>query len=145
MVISFFGHRDCPYSIYPRLVKTVESLVLQNDKITFLIGEEGVFDSLALKAVKEISEMYAYVEYYIVLAYYKEDKPNEPSLYPEEVAMSLPKFSISTRNKWIIEKSDLVITYVMRDWGGAYKSKNRAIKKGKCVVELYEGENKKPI
>lgn len=137
MYVAFFGHRECPDSIYTKLKEIILSLVNQNSKITFLIGDRGMFDSLVLKSVKEICRIYESIEYYIVLAYYKDNNISEPTIYPEEVAKSIPKFAISVRNRWIVEKSDIIITYVRRNWGGAYQSKIQAIKKGKKVIELF--------
>lgn len=42
-----------------------------------------------------------------------------------------PKFAISKRNRWMIEHSDIVVTYVKYHFGGAAQWKVLAEKKGK--------------
>lgn len=38
----------------------------------------------------------------------------------------------------MIEKSDIVVTYVTKSFGGAHTFKQQAIKKGKTVIEISE-------
>lgn len=48
------------------------------------------------------------------------------------------KTAIDYRNRWMVERSDCVITYVNRSWGGAAKYKKFAQNRGKTVYELNE-------
>ena len=58
------------------------------------------------------------------------------TILPEDVAAALPRFAISKRNSWMIEKSDTVIAYVKRNFGGAAKSRDIAVKKKKIIINL---------
>ncbi len=52
---------------------------------------------------------------------------------------TVPKrFAISWRNKWMIEQSDVVVTYVTHGFGGAWQFKALAQRQGKTVIELSE-------
>ena len=48
------------------------------------------------------------------------------------------RFAISYRNKWMIKRADIVVTYVTHGFGGAVKFKEIAEKQGKMVIELSE-------
>ncbi len=80
------------------------------------------------------------IEYDVVLAYY----PNKPdplfeafdTLLPEGIETVPRRFAIDYRNKWMLEQSDFVVTYVTHSFGGAAKFKELAEKKNKVVIEL---------
>lgn len=80
------------------------------------------------------------IQYFIVIPYMpkitssNEDYSN--SIFPTEVALSLPKYAIPKRNIWMIDKSDYVITFVKYNSNGAYKYKVLSEKKGKSVINL---------
>ncbi|MBQ8203233.1 MAG: hypothetical protein IJZ75_03020, partial [Clostridia bacterium] len=56
--------------------------------------------------------------------------------YPEGIEKAPLKFAIVKRNRWMIEKSDFVITYVNRVIGGAAQFKELSAKKGKTVINI---------
>ncbi len=47
-----------------------------------------------------------------------------------------PKFAITYRNRYMIDKADLVIAYINHEWGGAYKTYSYAKRKGKRIINL---------
>ena len=47
-----------------------------------------------------------------------------------------PKLAITKRNEWMAEQADLVICYIERESGGAYKAVQYAKKLGKDIVNL---------
>ena len=49
-----------------------------------------------------------------------------------------PKLAIPKRNEWMVEQADLVICYIEREIGGAYKAVQYADKLGKEVINLAE-------
>ena len=58
-------------------------------------------------------------------------------LYPELERVP-PRFAITHRNRYMVEKADLVIAYVSRARGGAYQAYRHALRKGKTVINLAE-------
>ena len=58
------------------------------------------------------------------------------TLYPESVANGIPKFAISRRNEWMLQKSDLVVTYITHSYGGAKKYQNKALQAEKKVINI---------
>ena len=52
----------------------------------------------------------------------KNDTPDE-NPYSEEIEAALRRFAINYRNKWILNKSDIIVTYVTRNFGGTWEFK----------------------
>jgi hypothetical protein len=59
------------------------------------------------------------------------------TLLPEGIETAPKRFAITYRNKWMIEQSDFVVTYVVHDAAsGAAQFKKLAERRGKTVMEL---------
>lgn len=142
MTVTFFGHSQTPQSVQPLLQKVIFDLVENNGAKNFYIGNHGNFDLMAKKSLQEIKLHYCDITYTVVLAYLPA-KPDEytdysDTVYPEDIENVPPRFAICRRNEWMIERSDVVITYVKHQYGGAAKYKQLAERKGKKVIELAE-------
>lgn len=139
MICTFFGHRDAPQGIEDTLRKILLELIKNKKVDMFYIGNQGNFDFMVKRVLKELG-----AKYYVVISYMPtKTDPLDPfdysqTIYPDGLENTPPKFAISKRNMWLIEKSDVVVTYVTKTYGGAFAFKQQAIKKGKTVVELSE-------
>jgi len=135
---TFFGHRDCPDSVKPELLAAIENLITEKNVRTFYVGNHGNFDRLTASLLRDLSARRTDVKYYVVLAYLPTKAYNESheSIFPEGIEDVPRRFAIDFRNRWMIEKSDYVITYVSRGFGGAAKAKNYAEKHGKHIIEI---------
>ena len=49
-----------------------------------------------------------------------------------------PKLAITKRNEWMAEQADLILCYIERESGGAYKAVQYAKKLGKELINLAE-------
>ncbi len=136
MTCTFFGHRDAPIVIKTQLKKVLTDLIENREMCNFYIGNHGSFDSMVLNVLTELKQTYTHINFAVVLAYLTDEKEGCDSVYPEGLECVPPRFAISARNKWMIEKSDCVITYVSRNFGGAAQFKELAEKKGKTVINL---------
>ena len=58
------------------------------------------------------------------------------TVFPEELENALPKFAISKRNDWMINNSQIVITYVRHNFSNSHKWLEKAKKKGLGVINL---------
>lgn len=58
------------------------------------------------------------------------------ALLPDGFEVVPPRFAIDHRNRWMINQSDFVVTYVRSPIGGAEKFKALAERKGKPMVEV---------
>ena len=135
---TFFGHRNTPFEIKPMLKSAIIDLIENHDVIMFYIGCEGNFDYMAYSLLKELKLIYSHIDYARVLAYMpkKTDEDYSDSIYPEDVAISHPRYAISKRNRYMLEKADFVIAYVKLSFGGAEQFYSSAMKKGKKVINL---------
>lgn len=138
MTVTFFGHSDAPDTLRDRLKGVLIELITNRGADLFYVGNNGNFNRLALSVIKELKDIYSNIEYRVVLAY----MPNANSAecvnteYPEGIEFVPKRFAICFRNKWMIEQSDVVVTYVVRGYGGAAKFAELAREKGKNVWNI---------
>ncbi len=137
MVCTFFGHRDTPENIKPKLRAVLIDLI-ENNVNMFYVGNNGAFDHIVRETLMELKNTYK-INYYVVLAYIP--KKNEyadysDTIYFDELNTKPYKCRIIERNKIMLEKSDIVVTHVTRIIGGAVEFKNMAEKKGKIVINI---------
>lgn len=141
MVCTFFGHADAKKEIIPALRKEIINLIENKNVDTFYVGNHGHFDFYAETVLKELSEIYPHIKYSVVLAYLPRGSEGEyydfsNTIYPEGIEKAPLKYAIIKRNKWMIDNSDFVITYVKRVVGGAAQFKELAEKKKKIIIEI---------
>ncbi len=88
------------------------------------------------RQLENLSKTYP-IKYYVVLACMpaKNDEPDEHSILPEGIETVPRRFAINYRNKWMQNKSDIVVTYVTRPFGGAWEFKQTAGKMNKIIIE----------
>ena len=141
MVCTFFGHKDTPKNIEPTLRSTLIDLIENKNVTVFYVGNNGNFDTIVRRQLEDLSHTYP-ITYNVVLAYLP-TKQNEYDDYtntilPDGVETVPKRFAISWRNKWMIQQSDVVVTYVTHSFGGAAQFKELAERQGKTVIELIE-------
>ena len=141
MVSCFFGHKDVPLGLTEYLLPVLTDLIAEGVD-SFLVGNQGSFDSAILHTLRLLKQKYSHINYNVVLAYMpgaKEDwsayDPME-TLYPEGLEAVHPRFAISWRNKWMVQESDVVVTYITHSWGGAAQFAEQAERKQKQVINI---------
>lgn len=141
MTVTFFGHKDTPKEIEPTLRTTLVDLIENHGATEFYVGNNGNFDTMVRRQLENLSQTYP-ITYNIVLAYIPTKKSEYDSftntLLPEGIETIPKRFAISYRNKWMVEQSDVVVTYVTHSFGGAAQFKAMAERQGKTVIELSE-------
>lgn len=135
MICTFFGHKDCPFSIKESVKTEIRNLIEHYKVNEFYIGNQGNFDSLCVSALKELQTEYPFIKYSVVLAYFPKENI-ENSIFPEGLETVPPRFQIDKRNRWMIKNSDYVITYITRNAGGAAKYSAIAEKSGKTIINI---------
>ena len=135
--VTFFGHRDTPKEIESALRLTLIDLIENKNATVFYVGNHGNFDAMVHRQLEDLSRTYP-IKYYVVLAYMpsKNDKPDEHSILPEGIETVPRRFAINFCNKWMLGKSDIVVTYVTRSFGGAWEFKQMAEKAQKYMIYL---------
>ena len=141
MVVTFFGHKDTQKSIETVLRANLIDLIENYGATEFYVGNNGKFDVMVYRQLEELSQIYP-ITYSIVLAYLPVEKNKyfdfTNTIYPEGIETVPKRFAISRRNKWMIQRADVVVTYVTNYFGGAYQFKSIAEKEGKRIIELSE-------
>ncbi len=137
VTVTFFGHRDTPKEIEPVLRLTLIDLIENKNATVFYVGNHGNFDAMVYRQLEDLSKTYP-IKYYVVLAYMpgKNDTPDEHSILPEGIESVPRRFAINYRNKWMLTKSDIVVTYVTRPFGGAWEFKQMAQMMSKNLIEI---------
>ena len=141
-VCTFFGHKDTPEMIAPVLQTVLIDLIEHEHVTLFYIGNHGTFDLLVKNQLNQLKKRYPTIQTVIVLAYLpinqssKKAENDLETIYPEGMEHVHPKYAIIKRNRWMLDQSDYVITYVTHSWGGAAQFASLAQKKGKVVINL---------
>ena len=142
MTCTFFGHRDCPDSVFESLKRTVIELIEDKGVCRFLVGNNGRFDSYVLHTLKALKCDYPHIDYCVVLAYLPQKLDFDyPTLYPEGIEQVPKRFAISYRNKFMISQSNFVVAYVAHPTGGAHKFFTEGKRLGKICINLYREES----
>lgn len=141
MTVTFFGHKDTPKEIEPTLRTTLVDLIENKGATEFCVGNNGSFDTMVRRQLEDLSQTYP-ITYSVVLAYLPDKKSEYDdftnTILPEGIEAIPKRFAISYRNKWMIQQSDIVVTYVTHNFGGAWQFKTMAERQGKIVIELSE-------
>lgn len=141
---TFFGHRNCPSSIRLRLRKTLVDLIENHTVDMFYVGRQGAFDAIVRSVLKELILEYPHIRYAVVLERIpgkrNESDPRDYSntILPEDIENVHPRFAISWRNKWMLDRSDYVVTYITHSWGGAAQFAQISATQNKNVINLAE-------
>jgi hypothetical protein len=155
MIITFCGHKDISdrQLILNKLIKTLEPYFKGNIPLTFYCGGYGGFDSVASQAVDVLRKTYSEIEaekIYVtpyIAASCKEKLDTLKNYYDEIIYPPLEnvplRFAISRRNEWMVDNSDIIIAYVMHNWGGAAKTLEYAKRHKKNIIQLHETALKK--
>lgn len=128
---TFFGHSDCP-DLRAELKYAVMQLV-EVGVDTFYVGNQGRFDAQVRRVLSKLGVRYA-----VVLAYLPKAANGElgDTMFPEGMELVHPRFAIDRRNRWMLERSEYVVTYVRHSWGGAAKFAALADRQGKQIIRL---------
>lgn len=134
---TFFGHKDCSETKYPNILQAIQNLITEKMVLTFYVGTQGNYDTLVYRALCCIRADFPQTRIYRVLAYIPKDNYLIPdSILPEGVELIHPRYAISWRNRWMIERTDYVIAYITHNYGGAARFVDEAKRKGKTVINL---------
>lgn len=141
MVCTFFGHRDTPSDIEETLRAVLVDLIENKSADTFFVGNQGAFDAMVRRQLKQLKKIYPHIRYEVVLAYLPIQQADNTfdfsdTLYPDGLERTPPRYAIAARNKWMVDKADCVVSYITCLVGGAAKFTSLATKRGKTVINL---------
>ena len=149
--VSFFGHRmiDDVLEIENRLEQLIRTLVREHEYVEFLVGRDGEFDQLVSSTIHRCKRMirddnsaHIWVLPYLT-AEYRDNEESFRDYYDEievcEVAAgSHYKNAHQTRNRAMVDRSDLVVFCIQHASGGAWQTMKYTKKQGKPCINLNE-------
>ena len=130
------------HRIEQRLDPIVRNLIREKAFVEFYIGRNGDFDTIAASIIKRARREpdFGNSALSLVLPYPVKDIEYYEQYYDN---ITLPidkkvhfKNAITARNKWMVDRCDLLIAYVEADHGGAYTAMQYAEKKGVPIKNL---------
>ena len=140
---TFFGHRDAPWEIKDKAKKAIIELITQHGVELFLVGDSDGFDRMVKNVLSELQPIYDF-KFFVVLSRIPTKNRSEQyfdysiSVLPDGIESVLPRFRIDFRNKYMLKSSDYVISYIEREYGGAFKYYEKAKRKKLTVINLAE-------
>ncbi len=143
-VCTFFGHRDCPDEIEIKLRELLTDLIINHNVDMFYVGNQGRFDTIVRRVLRELKQEYSAIHYAVVLAYMpgKQTEYDDYSdtMLPEGIESVHPRYAISWRNNWMLKQADFVVTYITHSYGGAARYARKAMQAGKTLLSLSDVE-----
>lgn len=139
-----FGHRQ----IFDNIDEQIYDYVVEAVRIgcdTFFTGDMGDFDKKFSSAVRRAKKKYPHIKLICVKPYLTRELQESKEYYyamyddiiiPTELADVHYKSIITKRNQWMIDNSDIVIGYTIRDYGGAYTAVKYAEKQNKKILYI---------
>lgn len=139
-VCTFFGHRECPDAIKPKLREVLADLIVNHGVDMFYVGNQGHFDTIVRSMLRDLQKEYPQIDYAVVLAYMPGERNDyddySDTMLPEGIEVVHPRYAISWRNNWLLKQADYVVTYITHSWGGAAQYAAKAKKQGKTVINM---------
>ena len=139
MIVTFCGHRQVEEERLVRswLEATVAGLI-QKGADEFYLGGYGGFDRMALSVVNHAKEERPWLRSALVLPYLDRKIAAEEydhTIYPPLETVPT-RFAILKRNRWMVDKADVIVAYVIHEWGGAAATLRYAESREKTVVRF---------
>lgn len=145
--VSFFGHRfiDNITELEKQVERVVETITLVHRSTVFLVGQEGDFDRVTTSVVRRAKALRDNIYLSLVLPYPKTDYIHNIESYNEfyddveiydKSEIAHPKAAYQIRNRYMVDRSDVVIFCVKNENGGAAQTLRYAMKQNKQTINL---------
>lgn len=140
-----FGHRDMLRDVSGALDETLARLIGQEGIYTFLTGGHGEFDAAFGAAVRRAKARDPRVRLWLIRPYFSNEFNRQREYYmqtyddilvPEELAGVHYKAAVTRCNRWMIDRCEVVVSGIWRDFGGAYQAVRYARRRRKRVIDL---------
>ena len=144
MIISFFGHSNFQkhLELSEKLLNIFEENVNRED-VSFYLGGYGAFDEFARIIAKQFQKEHKnsilfFVSPCLNERYIEMHKEGYDEILYPEIEKVPHRYAISARNKWMVDKADIIIVFIAHNWGGAFSAYMYAKAKMKRIIELSE-------
>ena len=148
--VTFFGHRDFieQFKYEDVIMEIFEDIIKENGYVDFLVGRNGEFDQFVSSAIRNFKKRKGdeSIFHILVLPYMTAEYANNKEsfeAYYDEIEISINasrahyKSAMQIRNQEMADRSDLIICYINKNNGGAFKAVEYAKKQGKRIINLY--------
>lgn len=141
MICCGFGHRDVFQNIDKELCEAVQKAMEMGCNV-FYTGAMGDFDRCFSSAVRKQGKK---IKLVCIKPYMSNELNTNKEYYncmyddiiiPDELAFVHYKSAITKRNRWMIDNSDVVIVYAIRNYGGAYDAMRYAERQNKTIIRV---------
>lgn len=141
MICCGFGHRDVFQNIDKELCEAVQKAMEMGCNV-FYTGAMGDFDRCFSSAVRKQGKK---IKLVCIKPYMSNELNTNKEYYncmyddiiiPNELAFVHYKSAITKRNRWMIDNSDVVIVYAIRNYGGAYDAMRYAERQNKTIIRV---------
>ena len=141
MICCGFGHREVFQNIDKELCEAVQKAMGMGCNV-FYTGAMGDFDRCFSSAVRKQGKK---IKLVCIKPYMSNELNTNKEYYncmyddiiiPDELAFVHYKSAITKRNRWMIDNSDVVIVYAIRNYGGAYDAMRYAERQNKTIIRV---------
>ena len=141
--VSFIGHRevDCFFTIEEQLEDIIKNLIDTKEYVEFYVGRNGEFDIMVASVIKRVQRDYGTANNSLILVVPYPianmddmEKYYDEVIYPSELYNVHYKSAITKRNEWLIDNSEMLVAYVVRESGGAYECFKKAQQKDMSII-----------
>ena len=150
MIITFCGHAQFRKTEeYEQKILAFLQEKVGNDPAEMYLGGYGGFDNFAYDCCNKFKETHSNIRLilvtpYLTVEYQKNHLDYQKTRYDAivypEIENKPPRYAITYRNKYMVEKADFVVAYITHDWGGAYKTYQYAKSKKKPIFNVFGEE-----
>ena len=154
--VSFFGHRRIYDQLHidRTLDELIARLLREHSYVDFLVGRDGEFDQLVSSAIRRCQREYggknsSHIWVMPYLTTFFRDYEEDCYAYYDEIEIceesSIKHFkaAFQSRNRHMVDRSDLTVFYVETSEGGAYQTMQYAMQQGKNFINLYRAKEDK--
>ena len=148
---TFAGHKEVYLKDAElRIEAAILDLLEQDESVCFYCGGIGAFDELCSRTVKrmKILRQDKEIRLYLVIPYMMQRinknkqelmSAYDEILFPDQLSVCHYKRAIYERNKWMIDRCQILISYVVRPFGGAWKMYQYARERELQIINLTDG------
>jgi len=147
--VSFFGHRaiEDPLLVEQRLEMLIRKLLKEKEYVEFLVGRDGEFDQIVSstircckRTIRDDNSAHVWVLPYPT-ADFRDNEDAYRDYYDEiEIcaasADSHFKGAYQTRNREMVDRSNLIVFCIQHESGGAWQTMKYARKQNKPYINL---------
>lgn len=141
---TFCGHSELygkTSEIIDKLSVVVDNLIKEGFN-SFFVGHYGAFDRIAASVCLNAKTKHNEIAVNLVLPYYKakisREEKEEYSSFDSVIVPSIEntpyKYRIIKANRYMVDRSDVVVAYVTSTIGGAAKTLDYSYKKKKRII-----------